>query len=161
MGSLGRMARRVRVEYSGAVYHLLNRGNRCETIFRDEEDRQRFIATLGEVCGKTGWQVHALCLMNKHFHLVVETPQANLVARMKWFGGTYTGRFNRRHQCVGHLFGGLYKALIVDGGGNGYLKMVCDYGWARRAMSIISCIATGKQSAMTRFRLSSSPGLSP
>ena len=81
------MARRVRVEYSGAVYHLLNRGNRCETIFRDEEDRQRFIATLGEVCGKTGWQVHALCLMNNHFHLVVETPQANLVARMKWFGG--------------------------------------------------------------------------
>ena len=84
-------------------------------------------STLGEACGKTGWQVHALCLMPNHFHLVVETPQANLVAGMKWLLGTYTGRFNRRHKLFGHLFSGRYKALIVDGSGNGYLKTVCDY----------------------------------
>jgi len=109
------MARKLRVEYAGAVYHVLNRGDRREAIFRDEEDRRRFVATLGEACAKTGWQVHALCLMPNHFHLVVETPQGNLVAGMKWFLGTYTGRFNRRHQLFGHLFSGRYKALMVKG----------------------------------------------
>jgi len=67
------------------------------------------------------------CLMSNHFHLVVETPQPNLVAGMKWFLGTYTRRFNRRHQEFGHLFSGRYKALMVDGSGSGYLKSVCDY----------------------------------
>ena len=65
--------------------------------------------------------------MPNHFHLVVETPQANLVAGMKWFLGTYTSRFNRRHKIFGHLFSGRYKALIVDGSGDGYLRTVCDY----------------------------------
>jgi putative transposase len=85
------------------------------------------LTTLGEACAKTGWQVHALCLMPNHFHLVVETPQANLVAGMKWFLGAYTGRFNRRHKLLGHLFSGRYKALVVDGSGTGYLQTVCDY----------------------------------
>ena len=65
--------------------------------------------------------------MSNHFHLVVETQRANLLAGMKWFLGTYTGRFDRRHKLFGHLFSGRYKALIVDGSGNGYLKAVCDY----------------------------------
>jgi putative transposase len=121
------MARKLRVEYPGAMYHVMNRGDRREPIFRDEEDRQCFLRTLGEACGKTGWQVHALCLMPNHFHLVVETPRGNLVAGMKWFLGTYTGRFNRRHKLFGHLFSGRYKALVVDGSGSGYLKTVCDY----------------------------------
>jgi REP element-mobilizing transposase RayT len=121
------MARKLRVEYPGAIYHVMNRGDRREEIFKDDKDRERFIETLGEVCARTGWQVHALCLMGNHFHLVVETPQGNLVAGMKWFLGTYTSRFNRRHQLFGHLFSGRYKALIVDGSGNGYLKTVCDY----------------------------------
>jgi len=105
----------------------MNRGDRREPIFRDDQDRQRFIATLGEACSKTGWQVHALCLMPNHFHLVVGTPRGNLVAGMKWFLGTYTARFNRRHKWFRHLFSGRYKALIVVGSGNGYLKTVCDY----------------------------------
>jgi REP element-mobilizing transposase RayT len=121
------MGRKLRVEYPGAIYHLMNRGDRREAIFKDDEDRKRFLSTLGEVCQKTGWQVHGLCLMPNHFHLVVETPQPNLVAGMKWFLGTYTGRFNRRHKLFGHLFSGRYKALIVDSSGNGYLKTVCDY----------------------------------
>jgi len=121
------MARKLRVEYPGAIYHLMNRGDRREPIFHDDRDRQRFLETLGEVCLKTGWQVHALCLMPNHFHLVVETPQANLVAGMKWFLGTYTARFNRRHKLFGHLFSGRYKSLVVDGSGTGYLKTVCDY----------------------------------
>jgi len=121
------MARKIRVEYEGAIYHVMNRGDRRELIFLDDEDRRRFITALGEACGKTGWQVHALCLMPNHFHLVVETPQPNLVAGMKWLLGTYTSRFNRRHKFFGHLFSGRYKALLVDGRGNGYLKTVCDY----------------------------------
>jgi len=121
------MARKLRVEYPGAIYHVMNRGDRREAIFGDDEDRERFITTLGEACAKTGWQVHALCLMSNHFHLVVETPAGNLVAGMKWLLGTYTGRFNRRHKLFGHLFSGRYKALVVEGSGNGYLKAVCDY----------------------------------
>jgi REP element-mobilizing transposase RayT len=105
----------------------MNRGDRREPIFKDKADRKCFLETLSECCGKSDWEVHAYCLMTNHFHLVVETPKANLVAGMKWFLGTYTGRFNRRHKLFGHLFSGRYKSLIVDGSGNGYLKTVCDY----------------------------------
>ena len=121
------MARKLRVEYAGAIYHVMNRGDRRELIFMDDADRQRFVDTLGEACAKTGWQVHAYVLMPNHFHVVVETPQPNLVAGMKWLLGTYTSRFNRRHKLFGHLFSGRYKSLIVDGSGNGYLKSVGDY----------------------------------
>ena len=121
------MARKLRVEYPGAIYHVLNRGDRREPIFQDNQDREWFLATLAEACTKTGWQIHAFCLLSNHFHLVVETPNANLVAGMKWFLGTYTSRFNRRHKVFGHLFSGRYKSLIVDGSGHGYLKTVCDY----------------------------------
>src|SRR6516164_7309285 len=121
------MARKVRVEYPGAIYHVMNRGDRREAIFKDDNDRQCFLASLQEACEKTGWQVHAYCLMPNHFHLVVETPRGNLVAGMKWLLGMYSGRFNRRHKLFGHLFSGRYKALFVDGSGTGYLATVCDY----------------------------------
>src|SRR5579862_5488229 len=121
------MARKLRIEYPGALYHVMNRGDRREPIFKDDKDRELFLETLGQACAKTGWQVHAYCLMPNHFHLVVETPQPNLVAGMKWLLGTYTGRFNRRHKLFGHLFSGRYKSLIVDGSGSGYLRTVCDY----------------------------------
>lgn len=121
------MARKLRVQYPGATYHVMNRGDRREPIFWDDQDRKVFLNTLAEACSKTGWQVHAFCLMPNHFHLVIETPRANLVAGMKWLLGTYTVRFNRRHKLFGHLFSGRYKALIVDASGGGYLKTVCDY----------------------------------
>ncbi len=121
------MARKLRVEYPGAIYHVMNRGDRREAIFHDDQDRQDFTKTLKEACDKTQWAVHAFCWMPNHFHLVLETPQANLVEGMKWLLGTYTSRFNRRHKLFGHLFSGRYKALMVDGSGNGYLKSVCDY----------------------------------
>jgi REP element-mobilizing transposase RayT len=121
------MARKLRLQYEGAIYHVMNRGDRREPIFRDDSDRHLFLKTLAEACQKTDWQIHAWCLMKNHFHLVLETPQANLVSGMKWFLGTYTGRFNRRHKLFGHLFSGRYKSLIVDGSGTGYLRTVCDY----------------------------------
>ena len=116
------MPRVLRIEYPGAIYHVMNRSERCEPIFRDDFDHKRLLATLAEACTKTDWQVHAFCLMDNHFHLVVETPNANLLAGMRWFLSTYTARFNRRHKLFGHLFSGRYKALIVDGSGNGYLR---------------------------------------
>ena len=105
----------------------MNRGDRREAIFEDDQDYQRFLQTLAEACQKALWQVHAYCLMHNHFHLVIETLQPTLVVGMKWLLGTYTSRFNRRHKEFGHLFSGRYKALVVDGSGNGYLKRVCDY----------------------------------
>ena len=103
------MPRKLRLEYEGGIYHLMNRGDRREPIFLNDQDRQLFLETLGETCGRTGWLVHAFCLMRNHFHLVCETPRANLVAGMRWFLGTYTARFNRRHKYSGHLFSGRYK----------------------------------------------------
>jgi REP element-mobilizing transposase RayT len=79
------MARKLRIEYPGAIYHVMNRGDHREAIFQDDIDRQRFLETLGQTCAKTDWQIHAWCLMANHFHLVLETPQANLVAGMKGF----------------------------------------------------------------------------
>ena len=121
------MARKLRVQYQGAIYHVMSRGNAKAAIFRNDADRRSFLQTLAEACAKTGWQVHAYCLMKTHFHLVLETPRPNLVPGMKWLLGTYTIRFNRRHKTFGHLFSGRYKALPVDGSGNGYLRTACDY----------------------------------
>ena len=87
------MARKLRVQYPGALYHVMNRGDRREPIFKSDADNELFLQTLGEACAKTGWQVHAVGRMGNHFHLVVETPRANLVAGMKWFLGTCTVRF--------------------------------------------------------------------
>src|SRR5437870_645726 len=98
------MPRKLRIQHPSPTYHFTNRGDRREKIFADDQDRERFLKTLAQTCEKTGWQVHAYCLMSNHFHLVLETPQPNLVAGMKWFLGTYTTRFNRRHREFGHLF---------------------------------------------------------
>jgi putative transposase len=121
------MARPLRVEYEGAIYHVMSRGDHSERIYRGDEDAELFIKTLGEACVKSDWQVHAYCLMSNHFHLVLETPNGNLISGMKWFLGTYTGRYNRRHKVFGHLFSGRYKSLIVDGDEGDYLRTVCQY----------------------------------
>jgi putative transposase len=126
-GTAQPMARKLRIEYPGAIYHVLNRGDRREDIFQADSDREQFLATLGEACLKTDWQVHAYCLMVNHFHLVLETPKGNLVAGMKWFLGTYTARFNRAHDLSGHLFSGRYKALLVDARDRGYMATACEY----------------------------------
>jgi len=120
------MARSIRIEFAGATYHVMSRGDRREAIFLDDTDRELFLSALKEVQEKTGWLIHAYCLMGNHFHLVVETPDANLVVGMKWLLGVYTNRFNRKHRVVGHLFAGRYKALVVSSE-NHYFQQVCDY----------------------------------
>ena len=121
------MPRQLRVQYPGAMYHVMSRGNRSEAIFLDDVDRQDFLKTLAEASQKTQWQVHAYCLMSNHYHLVLETPNANLVAGMAWLQSTYTIRLNHRHKLFGHVLSGRYKAQLVEGSGNGYLKTACDY----------------------------------
>lgn len=105
----------------------MSRGDRREDIFLDDVDRQDFLKTLAEACQKTGFEIHAYCLMRNHFHLVVETPNANLVAGMAWLLSAYTIRLNHRHDLSGHVFSGRYKALLVDGSGTGYLRAAGDY----------------------------------
>ena len=121
------MPRQPRIEYAGGVYHVLSRGNRQEAIFVDDTDRQVFLKTLGEACGRTGWQVHAYVLMPNHYHLLLETPEANLVVGMQWLQGTYTQRFNGRHRLAGHLFQGRYKALLIEPGDGRYFTAVSTY----------------------------------
>jgi REP element-mobilizing transposase RayT len=119
--------RQIRVEYPGAIYHVMSRGDHREAIVQGDADRELWLKTLGETCAKCDWQVHAYCLMTNHFHLVVETPLANLVSGMKWFLGTYTVRFNARHQLRGHLFAGRYKSLLIDESDDHYLRVASDY----------------------------------
>ena len=120
------MARSIRIEYPGAFYHVMARGNRREVIFADEDDRLFFLKTLGEACAMTGWRVHAWVLMSNHYHLLIKTPEPNLVAGMKWLQNTYTRRFNLRHRLWGRLFGDRYKAVLVEGEGYYYATLL-DY----------------------------------
>jgi putative transposase len=121
------VARPLRIEYPGAAYHVMARGNQGQVIFRDDADRKRFLETLTESCEKTGWRIHAYVLMGNHYHLLVETPEGNLVAGMKWLQGTYTQRFNGRHKVFGHLFQGRYKAVVVDAQDPYYFQVVSTY----------------------------------
>lgn len=121
------MPRPLRVEYAGARYHVMCRGNRGEVIFGDDQDRKMYLDTLTEATERTGWRLHAWVLMSTHYHLLLETPEPNLVEGMKWFQGTFTQRNNRYHKTSGHLFQGRYKAKIIDDAGSSYFRKVADY----------------------------------
>lgn len=105
----------------------MSRGNHQQAIFRTNRDCELFLMTLGEACGRTGWRIHAYVLMGNHYHLLLETPEPNLVAGMRWLQGTYTKRFNVRHKEWGHLLQGRYKALVVDGESGDYFPAVASY----------------------------------
>jgi REP element-mobilizing transposase RayT len=123
------MARPIRFQYSGGCYHVMARGDGGKVIFEDDDDRKIFIARLGEVCGRCGWKVHAWVLMGNHFHLLLETPEANLVDGMKWLLGTFSQGWNRARQRRGHVFQGRYKSVPVNGEDTGayYFRIVADY----------------------------------
>lgn len=103
------MARPIRFQYPGGCYHIMARGDGGKRIFEEDDDRNVFLARLGEVCGRCGWRIHAWVLMGNHFHLLIETPEANLVDGMKWLLGTYSQGWNRVRQRRGHVFQGRYK----------------------------------------------------
>ena len=121
------MPRKPRIEYAGAIYHVMSRGNRGGAVFEDDADREMFLETLGQACSKTGWIVHCYVLMGNHYHLLLETPEANLVSGMQWLQSTYTQRFNVRHREHGHLFQGRYKALLIDPDSETYFAVVSSY----------------------------------
>lgn len=119
------MARPIRIELSGALYHVTARGDRREDIYEDDNDRRAFLDVLGQVVADFNWICHAYCLMTNHYHLVVETPDANLSKGMRQLNGVYTQYSNRRHDRTGHLFQGRYKAILVDG--DSYLLELARY----------------------------------
>lgn len=149
------MPRAPRIEYAGALYHVMSRGNRGEDIFAHEADRQMLLATLASACERTGWRVHAYVLMPNHSHLLVETPEPNLVAGMKWLLGTYTQRFNARHQLRGHLFQGRYKTVMVDEGEDGVTVRVSDYIHLNPARA--GLLSKEKGASLRDYRWSSYP----
>jgi REP element-mobilizing transposase RayT len=108
------MARPLRIEFPGALYHITSRGDRQEAIFEDDEDRQAFLCVLAEVVERYHWICHAYCLMLNHYHLVIETTEGNLSRGMRQLNGVYTQASNRRHGRVGHLFQGRFKGILVD-----------------------------------------------
>ena len=108
------MARPIRIQFEGAVYHVTARGNERREIFRSDTDRARFVSTLEECVVANGLVLHAWCLMPNHYHLLIETPRGNLSRAVGWLQTTYTVRFNRRHGRSGHLFQGRFKAHLVE-----------------------------------------------
>ncbi|MFO0700713.1 MAG: transposase [Nitrospira sp.] len=119
------MARPLRLQFEGALYHVTSRGNAREDTFDDDADRHAFLECLGKVVRRFHWLCHGYCLMDNHYHLIIETPEANLSKGMRQLNGIYTQRYNRRHQTVGHIFQGRYKAILIQK--ESHLLEVCRY----------------------------------
>ncbi len=119
------MARPLRLEFPGAVYHVTSRGNARQDIVVDEHDRSQFLSLLAHVVDRYGWLCHAYCLMDNHYHLLIETPQPNLSLGMRQLNGRYTQAYNRRHERVGHLFQGRFMAILVEK--EAHLLELCRY----------------------------------
>jgi len=119
------MTRPLRLEFPGALYHVTSRGNARAAIYVDDTDRERFLALLTQVVQRYHWLCHAYCLMDNHYHLLIETPEGNLSHGMRQANGLYTQYYNRRHNRVGHVFQGRYKAIVVER--DSYLLVLCRY----------------------------------
>jgi len=139
------MARPWRIEFEGALYHVLSRGNEQKDIFRDNEDRVSFLHCLGEMSVRFETDIFAYVLMGNHYHILLRTNLANLSRAMQWMGATYTRRFNNRHLRSGHLFQGRFKNIIVQNDAYlmqlscyihrnplraGIVKRLADYTWS-------------------------------
>ncbi|UCD78449.1 MAG: transposase [Desulfobacterales bacterium] len=119
------MARPLRVEYPGAVYHVINRGNAGEKLFKNDRDREKFLVYLEKAVERFSLKIHAYCLMKNHFHILLETPLPNLSQSIQWINVSYAGYFNRKHHRSGHLFQGRFKSILVDA--DEYLKQLSRY----------------------------------
>jgi putative transposase len=108
------MARPLRIEFAGGLYHVTSRGDRREDIYGGDEDRQAWLELFGKVCARFNWRCHAYCQMSNHYHVVIETPEGNLSQGMRQLNGVYTQYVNRTHDKMGHVFQGRYKAILVE-----------------------------------------------
>ena len=119
------MARPLRIQFPGAVYHLTSRGNARQPVFLHDHDRQVFCQLLAQVVSRYAWRCHAYCLMDNHYHLLIETLEPTLAIGMRQLNGRYTQHFNVRHHRVGHVFQGRYTAILVEK--ESYLLELCRY----------------------------------
>jgi REP element-mobilizing transposase RayT len=119
------MARPLRIEYPNAVYHVTSRGNARNKIFLSDQDRENFLFVLGAVVKRFSWLCHSYCLMDNHYHLMIETPDANLSRGMRQLNGVYTQKYNWWHSKTGHIFQGRYKSILVEK--ENYLLELCRY----------------------------------
>ncbi len=108
------MARPLRLELSGGIYHVTSRGDGSEAIYLSDADRAVWLNVFGQVCERFNWICHSWCQMTNHYHILIETPGANLAQGMRQLNGVYTQRFNRAHSRVGHVFQGRYQAILVE-----------------------------------------------
>jgi putative transposase len=108
------MARPLRLELAGGLYHVTSRGDRQEDIYTDDADREKWLEILGSVCSRFNWRCHAYCQMDNHYHIVVETAEANLSKGMRQLNGVYTQYYNHQHKRVGHVYQGRYKGILVE-----------------------------------------------
>lgn len=119
------MVRPLRIEYPGAVYHVTSRGNSRSSIFHTDQDRPEFLSIVNSVVKRFNWILHAYCLMDNHYHLLLETPDGNLSRGMRHLNGVYTQKYNWLHHKTGHVFQGRYKAILVDK--ESYMLELCRY----------------------------------
>ena len=140
------MARPLRIELSGGLYHVTSRGDRREDIYLDDVDRSNWVTLFGHVCKRFNWVCHAYCLMDNHYHIVVETAEANLSKGMRQLNGVYTQNFNRRHNRVGHVYQGRYTAILVDK--DSYLLELSRY-------VVLNPVRSGKVKAVEQWSWSS------
>lgn len=150
--SFDTLPRTHRIEFSEAIYHVVNRGNYRSHIFESDGAKGAFVKALDEACERFGWRLHAYCVMSNHFHLCLSTPKGNLSAGMGWLQGTFAQRFNRYRKEVGHLFQGRFKSLIVEPG-NPLLDLV-DYihlNPARAGLATVAGIRRYPWTSLFRF----------
>ncbi|MDA0788436.1 MAG: transposase [Proteobacteria bacterium] len=140
------MSRPVRIEFPGAIYHITSRGTEGQTVFLDRDDRGVFLNILDNIVSRFGWLIHAYVLMDDHYHLVVEIPQATLSRGMRQLNGVYTQHFNRRHESVGPIFQGRFKSVLFEK--EAYLLPVCRH-------VVLNAVRLGAPSQLTRYRWSS------
>lgn len=119
------MARPLRIQFEGAFYHVMSRGNKRENIFFERQDYRSFLNTLEQACERFDWVVHAYCLMSNHYHILLETPQGNLSKGMQFLNGVFTQRINRKYDRCGHLFQGRFTGILVDT--HNYYKVLLRY----------------------------------
>lgn len=148
------MARPLRFEYPGGTYHIMARGDGGKTVFETNADRKAFLFRLGQVCGSHGWKVHAWVLMGNHFHLLLETPEPNLVSGMRLLMGSFAQGWNRARMRRGHVFQGRYKSVPVkaDEGDPYYFRIVADYIHLNPARA---SLAGGSHGKLTSYKWSS------
>ena len=146
------MARKPRIQYAGACYHVLNRGNYRGDLFETAGAAQAFLDCLGEACERMGWLLHAYCLMRNHYHLALETPRGNLVAGVHWLQSTFGNRFNRYRGERGRAFQGRYQAILVEPGI--HLAQLVDYihlNPVRAQIVVLDQIGQFRWSSLRRF----------